>query len=281
MSVNPAGLPPDLRIGVIGGGNMARALIGGLCRHGIDPQRIGVAEPQTAARQALAADFGVQVTADNRAAVADARVVLLAVKPQVLRAVLAGVAADLPQDALLLSIAAGITSAQIERWAGSPRRVVRSMPNTPSLIGEGATGLFANPACSQQDRQLAEQLLAAVGRCAWIETEALMDAVTALSGSGPAYVFLLAEAMQAAGQAEGLPAEVSRRLARQTLIGAAAMLGADPAEASALRHRVTSPGGTTEAAVQLLQAEGFEALVGRAIAAARRRGVELSAAAER
>lgn len=280
MSKPPVHFPADLRLAFIGGGNMARALIGGLCGHGFDPARICVAEPQAAARDALASDFGVRVSADNREAASQARVVVLAVKPQVLRDVLAELSDALAEDALLLSIAAGITSEQIARWAGGGRRVVRSMPNTPALLGAGATGLFANPACTTEDRQLAARLLEAVGQSVWIERETLMDAVTAVSGSGPAYVFLLAEAMQAAGEAEGLPAEAARQLARQTLIGAAAMLGADATEAGELRRRVTSPRGTTEAAIGVLQAQGFEALVARAVSAARLRGAELSAAAE-
>ncbi|MCK7594370.1 pyrroline-5-carboxylate reductase [Pseudomarimonas salicorniae] len=280
MSEAASALPRDIRIAFIGGGNMARALIGGLCRRGAEPGRIRVAEPQAALREGLKADFGVVATASGTEAVADADVVLLAVKPQVMREALGDLAASLPDGALLVSIAAGLTSSQIDRWAGGGRRVVRAMPNTPALIGQGATGLFASAACDEADRDRAEALLGAVGACAWVEEESQMDAVTALSGSGPAYLFLLAEAMQAAGEREGLPADVARRLARQTVAGAAAMLVADETEAGEQRRRVTSPNGTTQAAVESLQADGFEALVGRAIAAARRRGAELSAAAE-
>lgn len=280
MSKSPAALPADLRVAFIGGGNMARALIGGLCRHGLAAERIFVADPQQAARDGLTHDFGVQVSADNGEAAAGARVVVLAVKPQMLRAVLAELSPRLAPDALLVSIAAGITSTQIDRWAGGNRRVVRAMPNTPALLGAGATGLFANPACSAEDHRLASSLLDAVGHSAWIDEESLMDAVTALSGSGPAYVFLLAEAMQAAGEAEGLPSAVARQLARQTLAGAAAMLSADAADAAELRRRVTSPGGTTQAAIESLQANGFAELLAAAMSAARQRGAALSAAAE-
>ncbi len=280
MSKSPAALPADLRVAFIGGGNMARALIGGLCRHGLAAERIIVADPQQAARDGLAHDFGVRVSADNGEAAAGARVVVLAVKPQMLRSVLAELSPRLALDALLVSIAAGITSTQIDRWAGGNRRVVRAMPNTPALLGAGATGLFANPACSAEERRLASSLLDAVGHSAWIDEESLMDAVTALSGSGPAYVFLLAEAMQAAGEAEGLPSAVARQLARQTLAGAAAMLSADAADAAELRRRVTSPGGTTQAAIESLQANGFAELLAAAMSAARQRGAALSAAAE-
>lgn len=279
MSPTADPLPLELDIAFIGGGNMARALIGGLRERGLPAARIRVGEPQAALREALAGDFGVSVHADNAHAVSGAQVVVLAVKPQAMRDVLQPLAAALPADGLLLSIAAGITTAQLERWAGGARKVVRGMPNTPALLGRGASGLFANAACDARDRRLAESLLGAVGVCAWIEDEALMDAVTALSGSGPAYLFLLAEAMQAAGEREGLPAAVARLLARQTVAGAAAMLVADDSDAAALRQRVTSPGGTTQAAIERLQQDGFEALVARAIHAARERGAALSAAA--
>jgi pyrroline-5-carboxylate reductase len=280
MSPTACELPADLDIAFIGGGNMARALIGGLRQRGLEASRIRVGEPQEALRAALAADFGLAASADNRAAVSGCRLLVLAVKPQVLPRVLGDLAQALEAETLLISVAAGISCAQLDAWAGGGRRVVRCMPNTPALIGQGACGLYANPACRAEDRQLAESVLGAVGVCAWIDQEPLMDVVTALSGSGPAYLFLLAEAMQAAAEREGLPAATARLLARQTLIGAAGMLAADPSEAAELRRRVTSPGGTTQAAVESLQSEAFEALIARAIHAARRRGAELSAAAE-
>ena len=279
MTSPSSGLPADIRICFIGGGNMARALIGGLRQRGLPAAGIAVGEPQPELRDALAADFGVATSDDNLAAARGARVVVLAVKPQLMEPVLAGLAPALTPDTLLLSIAAGITCRQLDGWAGGGRRVVRCMPNTPALIGQGASGLHANPACSAEDRLLAESLLGAVGVGAWIEDEAQMDAVTALSGSGPAYLFLLAEAMQAAGEREGLPAATARLLARQTVIGAAGMLAGDDSEAAELRRRVTSPGGTTQAAIETLQREGFEAMISRAIHSARRRGAELSAAA--
>jgi pyrroline-5-carboxylate reductase len=280
MSLTDSGLPADTQIAFIGGGNMARALIGGLCQRDVSPETIRVSEPQAALREALTRDFGVIASADNAEATAHAGVVVLAVKPQLMRPVLAELAPQLDSDPLLLSIAAGITTSQLDAWSGGGRRVVRSMPNTPALIGQGACGLHANPACTAEDRRVAASLLGAVGVCAWIEEESLMDAVTALSGSGPAYLFLLAEAMQAAGEREGLPTATARLLARQTLIGAAGMLAADASAAAELRHRVTSPGGTTQAAIESLQDGAFESLVARAIQAARRRGAELSAAAE-
>ncbi|MFZ2752214.1 MAG: pyrroline-5-carboxylate reductase, partial [Lysobacteraceae bacterium] len=179
---------------------------------------------------------------------------------------------------LVVSIAAGITAAQMQRWLGGGIAVVRAMPNTPALLGAGITGLFASSEVDANGRERAANLLASAGKTAWIESEAQMDAVTAVSGSGPAYIFLLAEAMEAAALAEGLPAGTARALVLETVLGAARMLtesGEDPAE---LRRRVTSPGGTTQAAIETFEAGGFRALVARAIANATERGRHLSAA---
>jgi pyrroline-5-carboxylate reductase len=265
----------------IGGGNMARSLIGGLVARGREPAAIHVAEPHSPFREALARDFSVDVHSDNIAAAQLGAIWVIAVKPQVLRSVaesLAGIAQA--QRPLIISIAAGITSGQLERWLGGNLPVVRAMPNTPALVGAGATGLFANTWVSARQKQSADELLKSTGLTVWIDDESLMDAVTALSGSGPAYVFLLAEAMQAAGEAQGLPTEAARALAVQTLAGAAQMLAESAEPAAVLRQRVTSPGGTTQAALESFEAGGFRALVASAIAAATRRGRELSAANE-
>ena len=266
-------------VSFIGGGNMARSLIGGLVGRGLNPARIHVGEPYEPFRDALARDFAVSVYADNASAAQAGSVWVFAVKPQMLRAV----AAELTplaqvQHPLVVSIAAGITSAQLERWLGGNLAVVRTMPNTPALLGAGATGLFANARVTESQRESAQRLLAATGITAWIDDEAGMDAVTALSGSGPAYVFLLAEAMQAAGQAQGLDAETARALALQTIFGAARMLVESGEPADVLRQRVTSPGGTTQAALETFEAGGFRELVAKAIAAATERGRALSAA---
>ncbi|HEY4582621.1 MAG TPA: pyrroline-5-carboxylate reductase [Lysobacter sp.] len=265
-------------IAFVGGGNMARSLIGGLVAQGGAPAAIRVAEPVDAVRDALAADFGVAVFATAGEAAAGATALVLAVKPQVMRAVCGELAGVAPVDALVVSIAAGITSAQLDRWLGGGRAIVRAMPNTPSLIGQGVTGLFATEAVTPAQRERAAALLRSGGPTAWIDDEALMDAVTAVSGSGPAYVFLLAEAMQAAAERQGLPADAASLLVRQTIAGAAAMLLQAGEPAPVLRARVTSPGGTTQAAVETLQAGGFEALLDRAIERATQRGRELSAA---
>lgn len=266
-------------IAFIGGGNMARSLIGGLVARGRSAGSIHVSEPNEALRVALATEFGVAVHADNAEAAASAEVWVFAVKPQVMKSVCAALA-PIAQTGrpLILSIAAGISSEQLDRWLGGDLAVVRSMPNTPALLGAGATGLYANARVSPAQRADAESLMQATGITEWIADEALMDAVTALSGSGPAYVFLLAEAMQAAGEAQGLPSESARKLALQTILGAARMLTESGEPAAVLRQRVTSPNGTTQAALERFEAGGFRALVDAAVAAATRRGRELSAA---
>ena len=266
-------------IAFIGGGNMARSLIGGLLAQGRDPATIRVAEPFAATRDALHADFGVPVFEDGAQAVEGAATWVFATKPQVLRGVCESLAARAQAASpLAISIAAGITAAQIERWLGGGIAVVRTMPNTPALLGAGVTGLFASARVDAAGRDFAEALLSAAGRTVWIADEALMDAVTAVSGSGPAYVFLLAEAMTDAGIAEGLPADAARTLALQTVLGAARMLTESDVDAAELRRRVTSPNGTTQAAIEAFEAGGFRALVDAAIHAARVRGAELSAA---
>ena len=265
----------------IGGGNMARSLIGGLIARGRPPASIQVSEPGVELREALVREFGVAAHAENLNAANAAGTWIFAVKPQVLRPVCAGLAAAAQASKpLVISTAAGITSPQLDRWLGGGLAIVRAMPNTPALLGAGATGLYANARATSGQRNLAENLMQAVGITAWIEDEALMDAVTALSGSGPAYVFLLAEAMKAAGRAQGLPEQVAGKLALQTVFGAARMLLESGEPAEVLRQRVTSPGGTTEAAIEAFEAGGFRALVDAAIAAATQRGAELSAGNE-
>ncbi|MGY0505931.1 pyrroline-5-carboxylate reductase [Luteimonas sp. e5] len=265
----------------IGGGNMARSLVGGLVTSGAAPSMVRVAEPVEELRHALHADFGVQVFAEAGAAALDAATWVLAVKPQVLHEVCTTLAPLAQrQRPLVVSIAAGITSAQIERWLGGDIAVVRCMPNTPALLGAGVTGMHANARVDAAGCAIADALLASAGETVWIDDEALMDAVTAVSGSGPAYVFLLAEALQAAGEAEGLEAEAARTLTVHTLLGAARMLTHDDTPAAELRRRVTSPNGTTQAAIESFEADGFRQIVARAVAAARRRGAELAASQE-
>lgn len=277
MTTAPA-TPNDSAIAFIGGGNMARSLIGGLIARGTAAADIHVAEPVDTLREALARDFGVTAHATAVPAATDRQVWLLAVKPQVMRDVCESLA-ELAQwqRPLVVSIAAGITTGQLKRWLGNDTAVVRTMPNTPALLGAGVTGLFATAEVGVDGRERAANLLASAGKTVWIDDEATMDAVTATSGSGPAYIFLLAEAMETAAIAEGLPADAARTLVLETVLGAARMLtesGEDPAE---LRRRVTSPGGTTQAAVETFEAGGFRALVAQAIRNAAERGRELSA----
>jgi pyrroline-5-carboxylate reductase len=278
-SMTSASPSSESTIAFIGGGNMARSLIGGLLARSTAAADIRVSEPVDALRDALARDFGVAVGADNTEAAAHAGLWLLAVKPQVMRAVCEALAPlAQTQRPLVVSIAAGITAAQLQRWLGGGVAVVRAMPNTPALLGAGVTGLFASTEVDANGRERAANLLASAGKTVWIESEAQMDAVTAVSGSGPAYIFLLAEAMEAAALAEGLPAEAARVLVLETVLGAARMLtesGEDPAE---LRRRVTSPGGTTQAAIETFEAGGLRELVASAIRNATERGRQLSAA---
>ena len=279
MSTTPHNDLPDTDIAFIGGGNMARSLIAGLIRRGMPAARLHVAEPVAALRDALQQDFAVNTYEQAAQAASHAGLWLMAVKPQVMREVCASLAGHAAtQQPVVVSIAAGITAAQLQRWLGGNQAVVRAMPNTPALLGAGVTGLYANERVTATQRAQADQVLASAGRTVWMDQEAQMDAVTAVSGSGPAYVFLLAEAMEAAALQQGLSAEAARTLVLDTVLGAARMLteaGEAPAE---LRHRVTSPGGTTQAAIETFQAGGFEALTASAIAAAARRGSELSAA---
>ena len=257
----------------IGGGNMASAILGGLLRAGRTPDSLIVVEPYEPQRQKLAAELGLRALAAPDASLARAGLVVWAVKPQLFQAAAAPCAGWLGQ-ALQLSVMAGIRSDAIARATGA-ERVVRSMPNTPALIGQGIAGLFARAAVTAADKALVEQVLAPTGQTLWVDAEADLDAVTALSGSGPAYFFYMVEAMMAAAQQLGLSAEQGRRLALATCGGAAA-LGLQSSESpTVLRERVTSKGGTTYAAITSMQADGVGEAVQRAVLAAARRAKEL------
>ncbi|TAN00011.1 MAG: pyrroline-5-carboxylate reductase [Rhodanobacteraceae bacterium] len=266
------------RIAFIGGGNMARSLIGAQRARGVPPASLRVAEPRAEAREILVREFGIPVFEDNAEAAAGASCVVLAVKPQVMRQVCEGLAGPLRSSKpLLISIAAGVRIAQLERLLGAERAIVRCMPNTPALVGAGAAGLCANSKVDAEQRALAESLLDAAGIVRWIDDEAQMDTVTALSGSGPAYFFLLVEAMEDAAVRLGLPRETARALAAQTCLGAGHMLADGNETAAELRKHVTSPNGTTAAALDAFEQGGFRELVEHALAAAQRRGAEMSA----
>jgi len=261
----------------IGGGNMGRAMIGGLIASGHPPYRIRVSDADAACRDACAERFGVMVSNDNPAVCEGADVVVLAVKPQQLREVSLSLGGVAGPNTLFLSIAAGITLGHLETWLGSARAIVRAMPNTPAQIGCGAAALCGNDAVTAAQHALAGRLLEAVGVAVWLDDESLMDAVTALSGSGPAYVFLLLELLEQAGCELGLPAELSRTLSLATVEGAARLARGSEHDAATLRRQVTSPGGTTEQALKSFNEADLAGIVRRALTAARDRGRELAA----
>ena len=266
-----------LKIGFIGAGNMGRALIAGLLRSGARAEDIGVGEPVAAARDSLLQDFGILATADNALAVAQSDVVVFAVKPQQMSEVLTPLAPALAQRRpLLLSIAAGVRIADLQRCSGADIAVVRAMPNRPALVGAGASGLFGSDNASPTQRDIAERVLRSCGVVVWVEREELIDTVTALSGSGPAYFFLLTEAMAEAAVQLGLDAKAARALAIATLNGAGTMALQSDGDLVRLRREVTSKGGTTEAALQVFDAADLRGMVARAVAAAAARGRELA-----
>ena len=266
----------DSNIGFIGGGNMAASLIGGLVANGTPPRTIRVSDPDTPKLDDLRERFGVHTESDNGAVVSHCATVVLAVKPQIMRPVVEALAPALgAHGPLLVSIAAGVREADMNRWAGGDMAIVRTMPNTPALVRCGATALYANEKVTPAERERAGAILRAVGITIWVDDEAQLDAVTALSGSGPAYYFLLMEIMQAAGEAMGLDADAARRLTLQTALGAARIANESEEPPAVLRERVTSPGGTTERALVTMRDGGIEKVVADGIRGARRRSIEL------
>ncbi len=251
----------------IGGGNMAQALIGGLVKAGRPGASIIVIEPSEGTRRRLVGQFGVSARSAAGPSLTMAEIVVWAVKPQTFDAAAAPCAGHVGA-ALQVSVMAGVRSDAVVAATGS-ERVVRVMPNTPALIGQGVAGLFARPAVTDEDRADAVALLAPTGELIWVGDEAQLDAVTALSGSGPAYVFLLLEALLEAGRQMGLPAHAARRLAEQTVAGSAALAAASPDSPAELRRIVTSPGGTTEAAMAVLETRGARDAFIAAVLAAR------------
>lgn len=267
----------NIPIAFIGGGNMARSLIGGLVAGGHEPDRIWVAEPDIGQRELLHGRHGVRTGSDNLAIAAEAEVIVLAVKPQILQGVARQLAPVVQaRRPLVISIAAGVREPDLRRWlGGGSLALVRTMPNTPALVGSAASALFANEFVSEERRQLAESLLRAVGVTVWVDNESLLDAVTALSGSGPAYFFLIMEALERTALDLGLDADNARLLTLQTAFGAAKMALESVESPAILRARVTSPGGTTERALSILCEGGLETLLAQALEAARSRAREL------
>jgi pyrroline-5-carboxylate reductase len=258
----------------IGGGNMARSLIGGLIGQGLPAAQITVADPVESQRSLLQRDYGINVTASNEAACA-ADIIVLSVKPQELRQVAQQMQSHIADHRpLIISVAAGIRSSDLQQWLGLP--VVRTMPNRPALNGCGVTGMYASTEVPAEQRQLAERIMNAVGKSVWVEQETLIDAVTAVSGSGPAYFFLLMELLEAAGVAHGLTAATARTLAIETAYGAGMMAHQGSDAPATLREQVTSKGGTTAAALAVFEAQHLKDTVFAAVKAAADRSAELA-----
>ena len=263
-------------IGFIGGGNMAASIIGGLLTSGVDARQLRAGDPSQESLDRLASLGPITTSQDNLDIIPGCDVLVMAVKPQLMKVVCAGIADTVQASKpLIISIAAGGTSDSLNHWLGGNLAIVRCMPNTPALLRCGATGLFANTAVSEIQRQQAQQILDAVGLALWVEQESELDAVTAVSGSGPAYFFLMMEAMQASGEALGLSPDVAKQLSQQTALGAARMALESDVDVAELRRRVTSPKGTTERAITIFEDGGFRALVQQALQGAADRADEL------
>lgn len=265
------------KIGFIGGGNMASSLLNGLIASGHPASQLWVSDTNVDVLERLAADLKINTTLDNTVVVDCVDVVVLAVKPQSIKIVAQNMAASINErNSLVVSIAAGISQASLSAWLGEKTAIVRCMPNTPALVLTGATGLHANQNVTEAQSDLAENILRSVGIALWVQNENELDAVTAVSGSGPAYYFLLMEAMEKAALEMGLTPETAQLLVQQTALGAAKIALESEESPEKLRQRVTSPNGTTQKAIETFQAGGFVELVAKALHAARDRSVELS-----
>ena len=266
-----------IKIAFIGGGNMASSLIGGLVAKNFLGPNIHVSDLNQDVLHNLKEKFGIiPFYSDNIAAIKEVDIIVLATKPQVMAGVAIEIGNGISGSPLIISIAAGIREVDLGRWLGGHRAIIRTMPNTPALLQCGATGLYANSFVSEKQKSLAESIMHSVGITTWMDKESQLDAVTALSGSGPAYFFLLMEAMENAGIEMGLPKEVAHRLTVQTALGAAKMARENSDGTGELRKKVTSPGGTTERAIDVFRGDGFEQLVLQALLAARDRSEELA-----
>jgi len=263
-----------MKIAFLGGGNMALALIGGLVARGYERRAISVIELSSAARERLAAQHGVRSSAAPDAATLEADTLVLAVKPHDMKAALASLAGS-ARGKLVISIAAGVRIDALSRWLEGHRKLVRCMPNTPALIGAGISALYAAPEVSPEERNKAQTILGAVGEVVWVDEERLLDPVTAVSGSGPAYVFWFIEQLAASGETMGLPKDKALKLALHTVLGAARLAAASDRPPGELKKQVTSKGGTTEAALKVFDDEKLAERLLKALEAARRRGGEL------
>ena len=280
MKQNSAGNLPDMStrtIAFIGGGNMAGSLIGGLVADGYNATKIYASDTDREKLASLSARFGIRSASDNLDAVKRSDVVVLAVKPQAMERVARDLADAIQYSRpLVISIAAGVREAHLRKWLGSDVALIRTMPNTPAMLQAGATVLHAGAGVSEQQKSIAETILRSVGLACWVKEEALMDAVTALSGSGPAYFFLVMEAIERAGTELGLPPDIARLLTLQTALGAARMAMESSEGPATLRNYVTSPGGTTESALKRLEASGIREIFAQALRDAKERSEEIS-----
>lgn len=264
-------------IAIIGAGNMGSSLIGGLIKNGHPVDKLVATDPSAEKRQHLQQTFGIQTAEDNKSAISNADVIIFAVKPQMFETVATELKSIIAQqNQLIVSIAAGVRAESIETWLGGHAAVVRVMPNTPALIGAGASGLFANSAVTEDQHAIAESIMRAVGITIWVTDEKQLDTVTALSGSGPAYFFLILEALQDGAVELGLSHETAQLLAQQTALGAALMAIDSVHTPGELRKQVTSPGGTTEKAIRVLQENQVGAIFKKALVAAKERSEELA-----
>ena len=264
-------------IAFIGAGNMATSIFGGLLENGWPKQNILATARTQVTLDNIHQEFGIQVTTDNYAAVKSADIVILSVKPQVLKPVLEDLAPALKESRpLLISVAAGITLESLQKWSGTELPIIRSMPNTPCLLRCGVTGLYANALVTEAQKAETDRIFKSVGMAQWVDTEQMIDTIIAVSGSGPAYYFLFMEAMTEMGVKLGLDQETAERLTLQTALGAANMAMQSDVDAAELRRRVTSPGGTTEQAINTFKQGGLESLVEQAMSAAANRAAEMA-----
>lgn len=264
-------------IAIIGSGHMGTSLAGGLIAKGYSPVKIWMTDPDPDKLAEVKKQFGIQTSTDNKQAAMAANVIILAVKPQLIATVCEQLAEIVHQNqALIISVAAGIREASLQTWLGDNVAIVRSMPNMPALIGCGASALYANTFVSSHQHEIAESILRAVGVIVWLDNEKMMDTVTALSGSGPAYFFLIMECLQNAAEELGLPKDISRLLTIQTALGSARLAIESEKTLSELRHQVTSPGGTTERAIRVLEETNIRHFFTKAVTAAKNRSEELA-----
>ena len=263
-------------IAFIGGGNMASCIIGGMIANGFSAQDIIVSEPGDESRLRLEDTYGLTTLTDNQTATKQADLIVLAVKPQIMQSVAIDLAPALGANSVVVSIAAGIPLRALQTWLGADTAIVRAMPNTPAMLLEGATGLFANQHVDPAKRDLVTTIFQAIGYACWVETEAQIDAVIAVSGSGPAYFFRIIEIMQKVGQELGLPEQIARELSLQTALGSTRMATESGVGAAQLREQVTSPGGTTQAALNTFEQLGLEATFREAMRSALNRAEEMA-----